>query len=118
VTVTESEIGFAAAVGLPQIATGLGFSPVGLTSVIHAYALTFGGLLLLDAKLADRYGRRPVLLLASACSASRPWSAASRRRPASWSPPARGSPSSVPRHTTAPAASPNPTHSNPVAVTA
>ncbi|MEO3829739.1 MFS transporter [Actinomadura sp. B10D3] len=50
-------------VGLPQIATGLGFGPVGLTWVIHAYALTFGGLLLLGGKAADRYGRKRVLLL-------------------------------------------------------
>ncbi|MFF4623306.1 MFS transporter [Nonomuraea jabiensis] len=49
-------------VGLPQIAAGLGFGAVGLTWVIHAYALTFGGLLLLGGKAADRYGRRPVLL--------------------------------------------------------
>ncbi|TDD52959.1 MFS transporter [Nonomuraea terrae] len=50
-------------VGLPEIAAGLGFSAVGLTWVIHAYALTFGGLLLLGGKAADRYGRRRVLLL-------------------------------------------------------
>ncbi|MGW5264676.1 DHA2 family efflux MFS transporter permease subunit [Microbispora sp. NPDC004025] len=50
-------------VGLPQIAAGLGFSAVGLTWVIHAYALAFGGLLLLGGKAADRYGRRRVLLL-------------------------------------------------------
>ncbi|MGW6503616.1 MFS transporter [Nonomuraea angiospora] len=50
-------------VGLPQIGAGLGFSAVGLTWVIHAYALTFGGLLLLGGKAADRYGRKPVLLL-------------------------------------------------------
>ncbi|WP_236003306.1 MFS transporter [Nonomuraea antri] len=49
-------------VGLPEIAAGLGFGAVGLTWVIHAYALTFGGLLLLGGKAADRYGRRPVLL--------------------------------------------------------
>ena len=48
--------------GLPRIATGLNFSAVGLTWVIHAYALTFGGLLLLGGKLADRYGHRRVLL--------------------------------------------------------
>ncbi|MEV7380328.1 MFS transporter [Streptomyces lydicus] len=48
-------------VGLPQIAAGLGFSAVGLTWVIHAYALTFGGLLLLGGKAADRYGRGRVL---------------------------------------------------------
>ncbi|WP_227023079.1 MFS transporter [Actinomadura rubrobrunea] len=50
-------------VGLPEIAAGLGFGAVGLTWVIHAYALTFGGLLLLGGKAADRYGRRRVLLL-------------------------------------------------------
>jgi MFS family permease len=49
-------------VGLPQIAAGLGFGPVGLTWVIHAYALAFGGLLLLGGKAADRYGRKQVLL--------------------------------------------------------
>ena len=50
-------------VGLPQIAAGLGFSALGRTWVIHAYALTFGGLLLLGGKAADRYGRKRVLLL-------------------------------------------------------
>ncbi|WP_285693774.1 DHA2 family efflux MFS transporter permease subunit [Actinomadura sp. NBRC 104412] len=49
-------------VGLPRIAAGLGFGAVGLTWVIHAYALTFGGLLLLGGKAADRYGRKRVLL--------------------------------------------------------
>lgn len=50
-------------VGLPQIGTGLGFGAVGLTWVIHAYALAFGGLLLLGGKAADRYGRKRLLLL-------------------------------------------------------
>lgn len=49
-------------VGLPRIGAGLGFGPVGLTWVIHAYALTFGGLLLLGGRAADRYGRKRVLL--------------------------------------------------------
>jgi EmrB/QacA subfamily drug resistance transporter len=49
-------------VALPQMAAGLGFSAVGLSWVIHAYALTFGGLLLLGGKAADRYGRKRVLL--------------------------------------------------------
>ncbi|MFH8386253.1 MFS transporter [Kitasatospora sp. NPDC018058] len=49
-------------VGLPQIASGLGFTQVGLTWVIHAYALTFGGLLLLGGKIADRYGHKRVML--------------------------------------------------------
>lgn len=50
-------------VGLPQIAAGLGFSAAGLTWVIHAYALAFGGLLLLGGKAADRYGHKRVMLL-------------------------------------------------------
>ncbi|HZX03268.1 MFS transporter [Kribbella sp.] len=50
-------------VGLPRIAAGLGFGAVGLAWVIHAYALTFGGLLLLGGKASDRYGRRRMLLL-------------------------------------------------------
>lgn len=49
-------------VGLPQIANGLGFSATGVTWVIHAYALTFGGLLLLGGKASDRYGRKQLLL--------------------------------------------------------
>jgi EmrB/QacA subfamily drug resistance transporter len=50
-------------VGLAQIAAGLGFGASGLQWVIHAYALTFGGLLLLGGKAADRYGRKRVLVL-------------------------------------------------------
>ncbi len=49
-------------VGLPEIAAGLGFDALGLTWVIHAYALTFGGLLLLGGKAGDRYGHRRALL--------------------------------------------------------
>ncbi|WP_051712598.1 MFS transporter [Spirillospora albida] len=50
-------------VGLPRIGAGLGFGAAGLTWVIHAYALAFGGLLLLGGKAADRYGRKRLLLL-------------------------------------------------------
>lgn len=49
-------------IALPQISDHLGFSPVGLTWVINAYALAFGGLLLFGGKAADRYGRKRVLL--------------------------------------------------------
>ncbi|TYQ01508.1 UNVERIFIED_ORG: EmrB/QacA subfamily drug resistance transporter [Gordonia westfalica J30] len=49
-------------VGLPRISDALGFDGVGVTWVIHSYALTFGGLLLLGGKLADRYGHRRLLL--------------------------------------------------------
>lgn len=50
-------------VGLPRIAAALGFGAVGLTWVVHAYALTFGGLLLLGGRAADAHGRRRVLLV-------------------------------------------------------
>ena len=49
-------------VGLPRIADGLGFAPADLPWVVHAYALTFGGLLLLGGRAADRCGRKQVLL--------------------------------------------------------
>jgi EmrB/QacA subfamily drug resistance transporter len=48
---------------LPKIASGLGFSSLGVTWVIDAYALSFGGLLLLGGKAADRFGRKRVLVL-------------------------------------------------------
>src|SRR5690625_2989578 len=50
-------------VALPDIAAGLKFSPSGLTWVIHAYALSFGGLLLLGGKSADVLGRRRMLVI-------------------------------------------------------
>ncbi|MEW2138861.1 MFS transporter [Streptomyces sp. NPDC005409] len=50
-------------VGLPEIGSSLGFSEVGLTWVIHAYALTFGGLLLLGGKIADRYGHKRLMMI-------------------------------------------------------
>ena len=49
-------------VALPQIDAALGFAALDLTWVIHAYALTFGGLLLLGGGAADRFGRRRLLL--------------------------------------------------------
>jgi EmrB/QacA subfamily drug resistance transporter len=48
-------------VALPKIGTSLGFSSLGLTWVINAYALTFGGLLLLGGKIADQYGNKRLL---------------------------------------------------------
>lgn len=49
-------------VALPNIGDDLAAGPVELSWFIHAYALTFGGLLLLGGKAADRYGHRRVLL--------------------------------------------------------
>jgi EmrB/QacA subfamily drug resistance transporter len=47
---------------LPAIQRGLGFSPGALQWVISAYALAFGGFLLLGGRLADLLGRRAVLM--------------------------------------------------------
>jgi EmrB/QacA subfamily drug resistance transporter len=45
-------------VALPSIKTDLGFSDTGLQWVITAYAILFGGTLLLGGRLADLLGRR------------------------------------------------------------
>jgi EmrB/QacA subfamily drug resistance transporter len=45
-------------VALPSIQADLGFSEQGLQWVLSAYALTFGGLLLLGGRTADLLGRR------------------------------------------------------------
>src|SRR5262245_48226737 len=59
-------------VALPHIQRALGFSGSGLEWVVNAYAVTFGGLLLLGGRAGDRLGRRRVfvsgLLLFSAAS--------------------------------------------------
>ena len=49
-------------VALPHIQQGLGFSSSGLSWVLNAYILTFGGLLLLGARAGDLLGRRRVFL--------------------------------------------------------
>jgi EmrB/QacA subfamily drug resistance transporter len=49
-------------VALHDIRRSLGFSPAGLSWVINAYTLTFGGLLLLGARAGDILGRRRVFL--------------------------------------------------------
>ena len=45
-------------VALPSIKTDLGFSPQSLQWVVSAYAIFFGGALLLGGRLADLLGRR------------------------------------------------------------
>ena len=59
-------------VALPHIQQALGFSGSGLEWVVNAYAITFGGLLLLGGRAGDILGRRRVfvfgLLLFSAAS--------------------------------------------------
>ena len=49
-------------VALPSIGAGLRFSGQGLQWVLSAYALTFGGLLLLGGRAADLLGRRRVFM--------------------------------------------------------
>jgi EmrB/QacA subfamily drug resistance transporter len=49
-------------VALPSIQVDLGFSQENLQWVISAYALTFGGLLLLGGRLADLIGRKRIFM--------------------------------------------------------
>jgi EmrB/QacA subfamily drug resistance transporter len=59
-------------VALPHVQRALGFSGNGLEWVVNAYAVTFGGLLLLGGRAGDVFGRRKVfvagLVLFSAAS--------------------------------------------------
>jgi hypothetical protein len=49
-------------VALPHIQRALGFSGSGLEWVVNAYALAFGGLLLLGGRAGDLLGRRQVFV--------------------------------------------------------
>jgi EmrB/QacA subfamily drug resistance transporter len=49
-------------VALPSIQRGLHFSATGLEWVINAYALAFGGLLLLGGRTGDLFGRRRMFI--------------------------------------------------------
>src|SRR5215467_11660698 len=49
-------------VALPHVQKALGFSGNGLEWVVNAYAVTFGGLLLLGGRAGDRLGRRRVFV--------------------------------------------------------
>jgi MFS family permease len=49
-------------VALPQMQQALGFSRSGLSWVLNAYTLTFGGLLLLGARAGDLLGRRRIFV--------------------------------------------------------
>ncbi|MFD5763781.1 MFS transporter, partial [Streptomyces sp. NPDC127044] len=50
-------------VALPDIQKDLHFSPTGLSWVLNAYTLTFGGLLLLGGRVGDIAGRRRTLTI-------------------------------------------------------
>ncbi len=49
-------------VALPAMQADLGFTTAGLQWVISAYALTFGGFLMLGGRAADLFGRRRVFV--------------------------------------------------------
>jgi MFS family permease len=49
-------------VALPSIGEELGFSQENLQWVVSAYAIVFGGFLLLGGRLADLWGRRRVFM--------------------------------------------------------
>jgi MFS family permease len=49
-------------VALPHIQTALGFSGTNLEWVVNAYALAFGGLLLLGGRSGDLLGRRRIFI--------------------------------------------------------
>ena len=53
-------------VALPSIQNDLGLTAAGLTWVVNAYVLVFGGLLLLSGRLADLLGRRRMFVAGSA----------------------------------------------------
>ena len=61
--------GFIVAVALPSVQRDLGLDQAGLQWVFTAYALTFGGFLLLGGRLGDLYGRRRVLVCGLMCFA-------------------------------------------------
>ncbi|WP_413105708.1 MFS transporter [Streptomyces sp. Inha503] len=57
-------------VALPQVQTALGFSAAGLSWVPNAYALAFGGLMLLGGRLGDTFGRVRVFEIGTALFAA------------------------------------------------
>ena len=67
-------------VALPSIQADLGISESSLQWIVNAYALLFGGFLLLGGRAGDLMGRKRVFLAAS-CS-SRPRRCSARSRPA------------------------------------
>ena len=52
-------------VALPSIQTDLGLSSTGVTWVVNAYVLAFGGLFLLSGRAADLFGRRRMFIAGS-----------------------------------------------------
>ncbi|MFC7831009.1 MFS transporter [Streptomyces sp. NPDC057375] len=50
-------------VALPAMREALGFAPLDLSWVVHVYALTLGGFLLLGGRACDLFGRRRLFML-------------------------------------------------------
>ncbi|MFH8409807.1 MFS transporter [Streptomyces sp. NPDC018019] len=69
-------------VALPAIRSGLGFAPEQLSWVVNAYALVFGGLLLLGGRAADVYGQRRLLVLGAVVFAAASLGGALAQNPA------------------------------------
>ena len=59
-------------VALPSIELDLGFSQSGLEWVVTAYAIVFGGFLLLGGRLADLVGRRRTFMAGITLFTARP----------------------------------------------
>src|SRR4051812_2650344 len=53
-------------VAIPAIQRDLGFSPTGLSWIVNAYLIPFGGLLLLSGRLGDLIGRKTMFLAGNA----------------------------------------------------
>ncbi|MEU4230174.1 DHA2 family efflux MFS transporter permease subunit [Nonomuraea sp. NPDC026600] len=53
-------------VAMPAIQRDLGFSPAGLSWIVNAYGIAFGGLLLLAGRLGDLIGRKTMFLAGNA----------------------------------------------------
>ncbi|WNI23368.1 MFS transporter [Streptomyces sp. ITFR-16] len=53
-------------VAMPAIQDDLGFTPAGLSWVVNAYLIAFGGLLLLSGRLGDLIGRKRMFLTGTA----------------------------------------------------
>src|SRR3954464_9704484 len=68
---------------LPRIHADLGFSPTGLSWAQNAYTLTFGGLLLLGARVGDLLGRRRTFILGIALFTAASLAVGLARSPAS-----------------------------------
>jgi EmrB/QacA subfamily drug resistance transporter len=68
-------------VALPRIHHDLGFSPTSLSWAQNAYTLTFGGLLLLGARVGDLLGRRRAFMIGIAAFAASSLAVALARSP-------------------------------------